>query len=552
MKRFTYFIVLLVALCCGGVHAQERVYVSTDKDVYLAGENVWCSLYCLDEPTGEYSSLSDVAYLQFVSNDGVAAKHKVAMIDGRGCGVFQIPLDFATGNYSIVSYTKVHGGDSKGEFNGKIISVINTMSPKRVKGGVTVGDVLPGESKLQGKGNVSIGTGTPKKGKIPVKICNNGDEQVQVSVSVYHADMLTEMVGSYNGVSLLERRGDFEKMQEDDYAGEVVKVRITAKDGAECKGKYVYMSAIGNTDDVYVNRVGEDGLATFHTGSIMGHRDLVFEVLDDSKSVAQGTTSRDTSQMYNVEILGSEFKRSVAAIPQLRISAQMEKALRERGRRMQISKMFETDTLLDMCRKKDNSFVGDTKPLVYNLDEYTRFMNLEETLREYVKFARVRGLDSKAELKVLWGAKGRCLALVDGIPVSDHAKILGLDQQLVKRIVVYPKRYMLNHFIYDGVVNFVTYRGDMGGIKLAENVSVVGFDGVSWPLAFLGKKAAADNDYPNFLPTVYWNPVVVVAPGEEFEFDCFMPEYKGKFRVVVEGLQGRGKEVYAVSEFSSL
>ena len=98
MKRLAYFTFLLVALCCCGVYAQERVYVSTDKEVYLSGENLWCSVYCLDDSTGEFSNLSDVAYLQFVSNEGVAATHKVALIGGRGCGVFQIPVDFATGN----------------------------------------------------------------------------------------------------------------------------------------------------------------------------------------------------------------------------------------------------------------------------------------------------------------------------------------------------------------------------------------------------------------------------------------------------------------------
>ena len=64
-------------------------------------------------------------------------------------------------------------------------------------------------------------------------------------------------------------------------------------------------------------------------------------------------------------------------------------------------------------------------------------------------------------------------------------------------------------------MNFVTYRGDMGGIRLAKNVSIVGYDGVSWPLAFFVGKAAADNDYPNFLSTVYWNPIVEIEPGRE-------------------------------------
>ena len=537
MKRLAFFIFLVGGFCCGSADAQERVYVSTDKDVYLSGENLWFSVYCMDASTGGYSNLSDVAYLQ------------VALIEGRGCGVFPVPLDFATGNYSIVSYTKAYGGDCANEFNGKIISVFNTISAKRVKGGVEVGEMLQGGGKLHRSGNVSIEVGRLSKGSFPVKIKNNGAGLMQLSVSVYHADSLSELAGSYNGVSLLERTGDFDRTDEVDYAGEVVKVKVTSANGSSCLGKYVYMSAIGNTDDVYVSKVDNNGTVTFYTNSIMGQRDLVFEVLDDSRSVAQGTTAKDTAQRYDIEILERSFRREVVEIPKLRISRDMDKALRERGRRMQISKMFEADTLLDMCKRKDNSFVGDTEPLVYNLDDYTRFSNLEEVLREYVKFARVKDQNSKAELKVLWGAKGRCLALLDGVPVSDHSKILDLDQQHVRQIVVYPKRYMLNNFIYDVVVNFVTYRGDIGGISLAKNVSVVGYNGVSWPLAFFGGKVAGNDAYPNFLSTLYWNPLVDVPSDEEFEFHCFMPEYKGKFRVVVEGLLEGGKEVYAVEEF---
>lgn len=50
---------------------------------------------------------------------------------------FQIPLEFGTGNYSIVSYTKCDGGDAVTEFDGKIISVFNTVTAKRVKDGVS-------------------------------------------------------------------------------------------------------------------------------------------------------------------------------------------------------------------------------------------------------------------------------------------------------------------------------------------------------------------------------------------------------------------------------
>jgi hypothetical protein len=529
----------LVLLICSWslILGQERVYVSTDKDIYLAGEDIWYSLYCFDHQGGGFSGLSDVAYLQFVSNDGVAATAKGALIGGRGCGRFRIPMTLPTGNYSIVSYTKCDGGDAVGEFNGKVISIFNTSTTARVQGGV----VSRGQEKAvicesDSKGEVQIAIGLPKDGVVPILIENGENENLDLSISVFHLDELEEMSGGYNSTSLLERKGDFRKVDEVDYAGEIVTVQVEGKDGSSMAGSYVYMSAMGNTDDVYINKVGGDGTAVFHTGNIMGQRDLVFEV--------DGYTS-DLSSEPAVKIKQREYLRIVAQIPPLEIVPQMERALVERGRRMQISRRFEADTLWEMCHKKYNSFLGNTPPLVYNLDDYTRFQNLEEVLREYVDFVRVRRSGGVEEIKVLWESQTKCLALLDGIPVSDHSVILGIDQHLIKQIVVYPKRYMLNHFMFDGVVNFITYKGDMAGVRLPRNVSIVEFNGVSWPQAFLGMKAASEKEYPNFLSTIYWNPIVEIPANGEFEFKCVLPQYEGKFKVVIEGLTENGREVYS-------
>ena len=530
---------ILALLICSWslILGQERVYVSTDKDIYLAGEDVWYSLYCFDEKSGNHSDLSDVAYLQFVSNDGVAATAKGALIGGRGCGRFRIPMTLPTGNYSIVSYTKCDGGDAVGPFNGKVISIFNTSTTARVQGGV----VSRGQDRAvayesESKGDVQINIGLPEDGVVPILIENGENENIDLSISVFHLDELEEMSGGYNTTSLLERKGDFEKVDEIDYAGEIVTVHVEGRGGESVAGRYVYMSAMGNTDDVYVNKIREDGTALFHTGNIMGKRDLVFEVEGD-------TTSTIIEPV--VKIKEGEFGRVVSEIPPLEIVPEMERALVERGRRMQISRRFEADTLWEMCQKKDNSFLGNTAPLVYNLDDYTRFQNLEEVLREYVDFVRVRRNGGVAEIKVLWESQTKCLALLDGIPVSDHSVILGIDQHLIKQIVVYPKRYMLNHFMFDGVVNFITYKGDMAGVRLPRNVSIVGFEGVSWPQAFLGMKAASEKGYPNFLSTIYWNPIVDIPANGEFEFKCILPQYEGKFKLVVEGLTESGREVYS-------
>ena len=532
-------ICILALLICSWslLSGQERVYVSTDKDVYVVGEDIWYSVHCIDDESGSYSNLSDVAYLQFVSNDGVESTAKAALIRGRGCGRFRIPMTLPTGNYSIVSYTKCDGGDAQGEFNGKIISVFNTAATTKVKDGVVKGNgVGAGNFVPETKGDIRIDVGAPGDGIVPIKIENVGKEGVDICVSVFHLDELEKMSGSYNTTSLLERKGDFGKVEEVDYAGEIVTVQVEGKDGSSMAGRYVYMSAMGNTDDVYINKVREDGTVVYHTGNIMGQRDLVFEV--------EGYAS-DLSSEPAVKIKEGEYARIVPQIPPLEIVPEMESALVERGRRMQISRRFDADTLWEMCQKKDNSFFGNTSPLVYNLDDYTRFQNLEEVLREYVDFVRVRRNGGVEEIKVLWESQTKCLALLDGIPVSEHSVILGIDQHLIKQIVVYPKRYMLNHIMYDGVVNFITYKGDMAGVRLPRNVSIVEFDGVSWPQAFLGIKAASEKGYPNFLSTIYWNPIVEIPANGEFEFKCVLPQYEGKFKVVIEGLTENGSEVYS-------
>ena len=543
-NHITGILALCLAFVAGSLNAQERVYVSTDKNCYLAGEDIWFSVFCEDnsnERTG-----SSMAYLELHSAEGLASTVKVALKEGRGSGRFRIPFSFATGNYSIVSYTAKDGGDSKGEFAGKVVTVFNTLTGERVKGGVEI--VSQGEA-ITGCGTASAPTsglevkvGTPSEGVVPVKISNALKDAVSLSVSVYNLDPISEMVGEngYNTVPLKQRTGEFGKGAKRDYAGEVIKAKVHPKggEGKSVAGEVVYMSAIGNTDDVYVAYADENGVATFYTNNIYGSRDLVFEV------------GADTSRSYEVELLPLEAVHTPAAVPVLKLSEELAGVLKERGVSMQIARRFDADTILDLMDMRENTFVGQVTPKVYNLDEYTRFPIMEEVIREYVKDLRARKEGGKNVLKVLWDAAGQPLVLLDGVPVQDHSTVIKMDPLLVKQIVVYPRRYVLNNFTFEGMVKFVTYKGDMGGVKLPDNVSVQGFEGASYPLAFFGGKVYGNGKYPNFNNTIYWNPAVTVGAGGESELECVLPDYKGKFIVVVEGVQSNGNGVYSTATFN--
>ena len=546
MKRYICFVFTVCFMAFSILaNAQERVYVSTDKECYLAGEDIWVSVFCSDGSSGEKGSLSKVAYLEFHNREGMVSTVKVALKQGRGCARFQIPFSFPTGNYSIVSYTKCYGGESVGEFNGKIISVFNTLSGSRVKEGVEVvaGNELvkaavqdSAESK-----DVRIEIGKVDVNGMPVSISNLSGNELSYGVSVYHMDDLNRVIeeSRYNKTTLLNRTGDFKATGEVDYAGEVIKAKITPKgDGAQSvENLLVYMSAMGNTDDIYTNSTNKDGEVVYYTNNIYGNRDLVFEV------------AGDTSMAFNVEIVNKEYWHKSVQIPVLKISSAMEKALVQRGMGMQIVKRFEADTLFNLMDKRETSFIGVVNPLVYNLDNYTRFPVMEEVIREYVKELRVRKEKDETLLKILWGTKEKALVMLDGVPVLDHSAVVEMDPLNIKQIIVYPRRYILNNIVYDGIVKFNTYKGDMAGLKLGKNVSIESYRGVQYPLAFLGNNLIGKSNYPNFNNTIYWNPIVDVKKGEVFNFNCVKPQYKGKFKVVVEGVDSKGKQVYSSAVF---
>ena len=104
----TFFIALLAVVSLRGAEMPvERLFVSTDREAYIAGDNVWCSLFCLDGE-GKRSSQSAVSYLELISAEGTVVEAKIGLLDGRGAGSFRIPVSVPTGVYRLIAYTSAN------------------------------------------------------------------------------------------------------------------------------------------------------------------------------------------------------------------------------------------------------------------------------------------------------------------------------------------------------------------------------------------------------------------------------------------------------------
>jgi hypothetical protein len=74
-------------------HLPEKIYVHTDKELYLAGEIIWFKLYTVDGFFNRPSHLSKVAYVELVdAGNKPVMQAKISLKSNEDNGSFHWPM----------------------------------------------------------------------------------------------------------------------------------------------------------------------------------------------------------------------------------------------------------------------------------------------------------------------------------------------------------------------------------------------------------------------------------------------------------------------------
>ena len=556
-KILTILICLGVSLLSlyGAERLRERVYIATDRDVYVAGDAVWLSAWCVDAATGGLSSFSKTAYVEIHSPTGMVQTAKISLDGGRGAGRLFLPTTLPTGNYRLFAYTRL--GASEEGFDplsgARTLSVFNTFSTERAEG-VTVVPEAPAASA----GPTTAGPLVVEAADAPVsasgllRISNPGTEAVSFSLSVRHDDGIPAPEGKHIADFLQDIRSlpaarGFDGSVIPEYEGEIIRARVTGTDaaGLEAVRKgYAFISSPGTGENLYTETIAEDGTATFFTSNIYGDQEMFLEI-----------EGADRENGIHLELESPFLDLPAGEIPALQLYSGWARDLELRSLGMQLEKDFDADTLYTALPARTHCIFDERDCISYILDDYTRFTVMEELFIEYILQLRVRRANGRRELQVatpdnlgsFYFPAGKSLVLLDGVPVLDHEKIIAYDPLLVKRIDIYMDTYFVGIRNFSGIVNFVTYKGNLPAMKFADNVRVVDFQGCSLPLAYTCE--GVDGEYPDYRQTLCWHPMLTLEPGESLTLECKTPAYSGRFEVVAEGLTEQGEAVSARTIF---
>ena len=139
--------------------------------------------------------------------------------------------------------------------------------------------------------------------------------------------------------------------------------------------------------------------------------------------------------------------------------------------------------------------------------------------------------------------------MIDGV-IIHNADIIGeLDPDAVEKIDLIRERYFVGEYVFYGIINVITRRGDFDGFALPANAvrlpyrvtePVVTFSSPSY-----GSPSARNNRIPDFRNTLYWNPELKPDDKGIYRADFFTSDVKSEYVINVQGIAADGSLISA-------
>jgi hypothetical protein len=133
----------------------EEVFVHSDREEYIAGEDLWFNLYLIDRHTFKSSNNSRIVYFELLNSENrPVAQKRILVENGSGPGQVKLSDTLSSGTYTIRAYTNWMKNFLPYNFFIKEINIYNAINDSqfRVKGNLSL---IPLENKGY-QGNRSV------------------------------------------------------------------------------------------------------------------------------------------------------------------------------------------------------------------------------------------------------------------------------------------------------------------------------------------------------------------------------------------------------------
>lgn len=565
---------------------KEEVFVRTDRDLYTTGEEVWFKVYKINSLTHSPSGISKVVYLELLDKNNFPLKQlKIKADNLSGSSSFILPANLSSGNYVIRAYTNWMKNFTTDQFYYKTISVINPFESidhlKLPSTAITPDSLISNDSNqihsglLDESDNPVKESSAKSENRNQIRIAVSGEKagyapREKVKMEINATDMAGNAITADLSVSIAKSAVVNSSVESSFYCFNLNNNTPARVEGseylAELEGHLISgFLRLKATDeplkhtDLSLSFVGKTALCQFGKTGENGEFNFVVKESGVNEIVIQPLSSDITG--YYIELnqpFSGSFSKLKAA-PFYLDSTKLE-AINKVIIGMQIDNIYQPyrQSRQAETSSRNPDFYGKPENSI-KMTDYIELTSLREVVKEIIPNVYTLKQNGKYDFKLINKFRGqpfenKPLVLVDGVPVYDFEKVLNISSKEIERADIINTRYFFSEYIFDGIVSFITKKGNLSALEYDNSIFRQVYEGCQVPDVFYSpvytSAEAKNNRIPDFRNTLYWKPDVNTGKNGKAEIEFFTSDESSDYTIVVEGITSDGKTGYTSVPFS--
>lgn len=540
-------------------HNLEYMYVHHNTSLVFAGEHFLYSLYSLIDGTDLPSNFSKIAYVEMVGEDGqVLFRQKLRLDNGMGQGDFFVPANTPSGNYKLLGYTKWMKNSGMNCFFQSDIGIINPfqnnqdaiLSREVFDTETLVDKGIANQQKRSVEDEIMLITEKSsygKREKVVLKI-DTTDESIingNYSLSIRKSETIRKpLMPSARGYVANRKKEETNQIQGKllpEIRGELFSGKISSNDSniLEIEEK-IALSIPGEQYKLKLAQTSPEGDFYFNVNELYENDQIFIQVLGTNRNKYKIELNDDGN--LNYEKL--DFQKLI-------ITPEMSDLIIERNIYNQVENAFSEIKPDNIITEEDIIPVYRQFTIEYDLDDYTRFSTIRETMLEVVDNVWVeKNVKGEDEFQVREDEDNKNfnllpLVLVDGILIQQHKDIIDHNARDIKKIKVSRKECVVNAIVYKGIIAFETIKGDFYKNYNKDFIKIID---LTPPLPskryfnqrYGNEETPLTNQFPDFRHQLLWEPRLDLQIKN---IDFFTSDVPGKYEISLEGFTAEGKPV---------
>jgi len=560
---------------------KEELFVRTDRDIYITGEQVWSKVYEMNGLTHTPSDISKVVYLEMLDNNNFPLKQlKIKTDNSSGSSSFILPDNINSGNYIIRAYTNWMQNFPTSQFFYKTISVINPFenidhlklppdstnsdSAFSIIDGLAQsiitdeeGNQVTGRSVFNEKNkqiNYTITLEKPEyssrqKVKIKISATDMAGNPVETDLSVSVAkSAVVNSTGITSFYSFNRKDAQISRVEGPEHLAELEGplisgyLRLKATD-EPLKKTDLSLSFVGKTARCQFGKTDENGEFYFVVKESRLN-EIVIQPLSPDITAYYVELNQPFSSTF------SKYKPVTFYLDSSKIS-EINKVIIG----MQVNNIYEPFRQNRPDESKTNipDFYGKPENTV-KMADYIELTSLREVVKEIIPDVYTLKQNGKYDFKLINKFRGqpfenKPLVLVDGVPIYNFERVLSINSKEIEKADIINTRYFFSENVFDGILSFITRKGNLSVLEFDNSIFRQVFEGYQIQNVFYSPDYSIgimrDNHIPDFRNTLFWKPDLHTEKNGKTEIGFYTSDESAEYTIVVEGISSDGRKGYS-------